>query len=149
MEPTISEYAIPIKVKGKPFALINVESVKLAAFKNEDTKLITILVDHLTSALEKIEYQRQLEVLHQHSIRIAKCKTREEVAHETMKVIHEVIGQKVGSFGYVEKDRIRFLETVRSTMSYLPPGWTGDYSKSRQHGKESACKRYTAKQGLH
>ncbi|MCW4012807.1 MAG: PAS domain S-box protein, partial [Candidatus Bathyarchaeota archaeon] len=53
--PTLSEYSMPIMLKGSPVALINIESEQVAAFDKEDTKLITILVDHITATLEKLE----------------------------------------------------------------------------------------------
>ncbi len=134
-EPTISEFAAPIFVKGKPVALLNIESEKINAFTEEDKKLIIILVDHITATLEKLEYQKQLEALHQYSNRIANCRTREEVAHETMKVIREVIGHRVGSFGYVDEEGIHFLETVDSKIEYLALTDSGITVKAVNTGK--------------
>lgn len=118
--PTISEYAIPIKLRGKSVALINIESEQVAAFDEEDTKLVTILVDHITSALEKLEYQKKLEALHQYSKRITECRTLEDVARETMTVVYDVLEHRFGAFGYIENDMLHFLEQKKSKLKGLP-----------------------------
>ncbi len=120
-EETISEYVVPIFVHGKMMAALNLESGEYDAFKDDDIKLITILIDHVTAAMERIAYQRQLEVLHQYSNKLAELKTWEEVAHEALTIIDSLIGAHVSSFGFIENDRIVFKEVLnRATVSEVP-----------------------------
>ncbi|MBX5321853.1 MAG: PAS domain S-box protein, partial [Candidatus Bathyarchaeia archaeon] len=62
-EGILSELATPIKVGRKVLGVLNVESKKLAAFNEEDRKLLEILASHAAIALNNIERTESLAVL--------------------------------------------------------------------------------------
>ncbi|MCW4013680.1 MAG: GAF domain-containing protein, partial [Candidatus Bathyarchaeota archaeon] len=78
---------------------------------------------------------KKLEALHQFSARIAECKTREEVAQETMTVVYDVLEHRFGAFGYIENDKIVFYEQKRSTLISLPLDGKGITVRAVRTGK--------------
>lgn len=50
---TRSEVALPLKISGNSFGVLDVQSTKPAAFTNEDVNILTILADQIAIALEK------------------------------------------------------------------------------------------------
>ena len=50
----LSELAVPIKVRGKVTAVINIEHEEVDAFTEEDRKLVEILAMHISSTMERI-----------------------------------------------------------------------------------------------
>lgn len=73
----LSEMAVPVLHEGEVVAVLNVESVKLDAFTDEDKKLLEILAWHVSSALGQLEHVATLE-------RMVDEKTRELIAAEQM-----------------------------------------------------------------
>ncbi|MGD2201750.1 MAG: PAS domain S-box protein, partial [Candidatus Bathyarchaeota archaeon] len=57
---TLSELDIPVKIDGEVVAVINVESAKLAAFTNEDVRLLEIFAEHVALVLSRIKYTDNL-----------------------------------------------------------------------------------------
>jgi PAS domain S-box-containing protein len=56
-----SELAVPIKMANKVLGVLNVESEKLAAFDEEDKKLLEILASHAATAISNFEHAKNLE----------------------------------------------------------------------------------------
>ena len=77
--------------------------VDFSAFKAGD--LLGIVAKDVT---EHVQYQRRLEALHRHANQLSLFKTREEVSDSTMEIIRETLGFGIGSFGFVENDRLVF-----------------------------------------
>jgi len=59
---------------------------------------------------DSVRYQGRLEALHSHAAQLASLDSREEVAHSTMEIIRDLLGFKIGSFGFVEDGKIVFTE---------------------------------------
>lgn len=59
----LSELAVPVKVDGEFVAAINIESVNLDAFTEEDKNLLEILAEHVASALGRLRRVETLESL--------------------------------------------------------------------------------------
>ncbi|MCJ7519091.1 MAG: GAF domain-containing protein [Anaerolineaceae bacterium] len=58
-DSTRSEIAVPIKVSGEIFGIINAESVEENHFKQEDLKLLIAIANQLATAIEKIQLQEK------------------------------------------------------------------------------------------
>ncbi len=78
---------------------------ELSAFKAGD--LLGIVAKNVT---EQVRYQRQIEALHSHSLQISQFETKDEIAKGTMDIIRDLLGFRIGSFGFVEKNTINFTE---------------------------------------
>ncbi|MEM3054513.1 MAG: GAF domain-containing protein [Candidatus Bathyarchaeia archaeon] len=63
VEGVLSELAVPIKMGNKVLGVLNVESHKLAAFDEEDIKLLEILASHMATAITNISRQERLTLL--------------------------------------------------------------------------------------
>jgi len=59
---SLSELAVPVIVDGEVIAVLNVESLQLDAFTDEDQKLLEILAQHVASALTRLKQTEQLKV---------------------------------------------------------------------------------------
>ena len=57
-ETTRSEIAVPIKVSGEIFGVINSESIEENHFKQDDLKLLIAIANQLSTAIEKIQSQK-------------------------------------------------------------------------------------------
>ncbi|MCW4013956.1 MAG: PAS domain S-box protein, partial [Candidatus Bathyarchaeota archaeon] len=69
--------------------------------------LLGIIAKDIT---KQAQYQRRLEALHSHASRLALLDTREEVAYWTMEVIRELLGTDIGTFGFVDQNKVIFRE---------------------------------------
>jgi len=113
---SLSELDVPVKIKGKTVAIINIESMATNAFTEEDRKLVEIFAEHVASAMLKIRneaerrrYQERLESLHQHANELSRAGTIREVAEQTFNTIEGVLGFNEGGFGVVEGNILRFI----------------------------------------
>ena len=109
----LSELDIPVKVDGEVIAVINLESTKLDAFTEEESKLLEILAGHVASAIQKIrlleselQYEAKIVALHRHASELASAKTIDEVAEITLNTIDQVLGFPLGYFNVVEGDML-------------------------------------------
>ncbi|MEM3442633.1 MAG: PAS domain S-box protein, partial [Candidatus Bathyarchaeia archaeon] len=94
----LSELAVPIKMGNKILGVLNVESHKLAAFDEEDIKLLEILASHMAIAMSNIKRReglltlsKRLEQLMKSSTEIMQIKNM----HRRLKAIAKTI-QKFG-----------------------------------------------------
>lgn len=95
--------------------------VDFSAFKAGD--LLGIVAKDVT---QQIRYQRRLEALHRHANQLALFKFKDEISDSTMKIIRETLGFKIGSFGFVENDRLVFTAFRKeSTITELDLNGTG------------------------
>ena len=105
-DPTLSEYAAPIIVRGVTRAILNIERNRKNAFTENDTKLITTLTDHISSTLNRLQYRKRLETLYEYGAEISKSKTIQETITKTWSVVEATFETPVGSVGIVEPDCI-------------------------------------------
>ncbi|MEM1589419.1 MAG: PAS domain S-box protein, partial [Candidatus Bathyarchaeia archaeon] len=99
---TLSELAVPIKLGDKVLGVLNVESEKLDAFDEEDSRLLEILASHVAIAISNIEKRenleklsRKLESLIKSSIKILQVKGRHEALKEVAKAVQKYGWRKV------------------------------------------------------
>jgi len=106
---TLSEYAVPVKVRGETVGVLNIESSELDGFTDQDIELLTILVDHLTSALNRLVYQDRLTALHSYVTELGEASNLMEVADKTWKVVSRVFEVDTGSFAVVEETALNHV----------------------------------------
>lgn len=95
-EPGIgSELCVPLRVRGEVVGVINAESTHLAAFREEDERLMMTLANQLGMALERLRSEQdlrrrvaQLDALQEASRQIAAASLDAETVYAT---IHRVI----------------------------------------------------------
>jgi len=63
LEPSRSELAVPVKVSGDVAAVINVESPRINDFDESDRRLIELLAESVSSAIERLRSMEELEEL--------------------------------------------------------------------------------------
>ncbi len=57
----LSELDVPVKLNGKVAAVINLQAEEEDAFTEEDKKIVEILSEHVSSAMARIEYMRNIK----------------------------------------------------------------------------------------
>lgn len=85
--------------------------VDFSAFKAGD--VLGIVAKDVT---EQINYQRRLEALHTHAQKISSAESRPQIAKETMDIIYDLLGFHIGSFGYIQEDKIIFTERREASV---------------------------------
>ena len=121
-DPTISEYAAPIIVRGETCAVLNIERNKKDAFTENDTKLITTLADHISSTLNRLNYRKRLETLYTYGAEIGKSKTTEETLTMTWNVVEATFETPVGGVGIVEQTHIyHIIDTGTFSENWRQP----------------------------
>jgi PAS domain S-box-containing protein len=57
----LSELDVPVKIDGKVVAVINLQFEKSNAFSEEDTKIVEILAEHISSAMDRVTLLNNLK----------------------------------------------------------------------------------------
>jgi len=106
----LSELAVPTKMGNEILGVLNVESERLAAFNEEDRKLLEILASHASTAISNLEKQESLrEARRQLEVYAGKLEQKvEERTRELRKSQEEllkaqrlaVIGEMAGMVGH-------------------------------------------------
>jgi PAS domain S-box-containing protein len=76
-----------------------------SAFKAGD--VLGIMAKDVTA---QVDYQRRLEALHSHAQQISTFESRDEIAKGTMDIIFDLLGFRIGSFGFVQDEKLIFTE---------------------------------------
>jgi len=74
---------------------------------------------------EQVTYRLRLEALHSHAARLAILDSKEDVARSTMDTIRDVLKLEIGSFGFVQDNKIVFTE-LREDSAILELDLDGD-----------------------
>ena len=94
-----SELAVPLKIGNRALGVLNVESEKLAAFGEEDRKLLEILASHATIAISDLRRRGQLKEISQKMAYLMRSTT--QVMHvKQMRRRLEVIANAIQKFGW-------------------------------------------------
>ncbi len=124
---SLSELAVPVIVDGETIGVINVESLDLDAFTEEDKHLLETLTQHVGSAIGRIKslesehsHKAKLEALSSHASKLARCIDLSDIAKITLEIIHNVIGADYGSFGIVRDGKLSFIKDIGSYESWRP-----------------------------
>lgn len=94
-----SELAVPIKVGNNVIGVLNVESKKIAAFDEEDKKLLETLASHAATAISNLKRREKLKALSEKITNLMKSST--EIMH--VKDMHQrlkVIAKTIQNFGW-------------------------------------------------
>jgi PAS domain S-box-containing protein len=94
-----SELAVPINVGNNAIGVLNVESKKIAAFDEEDKKLLETLASHAATAISNLKRREKLMALSQKITNLMKSST--EIMH--VKDMHQrlkVIAKAIQNFGW-------------------------------------------------
>lgn len=113
---SLSELAVPVIVDDETVAVLNVESIKLDAFTENDKRLLETLATHVSSAMRGIKerdmrrkHLERLEALHRHATELVQVETLEEIGEKTFDAIESVLGFDLGSLSVVERDLLRHV----------------------------------------
>jgi len=98
-EGILSELAAPMKIEGKVLGVLNVESRKLAAFGEQDKRLLEILASHVAIALSNIERRENLESLSKKLENLIRSSTKIMGIKDTRQRIKE-IAKTIQRFGW-------------------------------------------------
>lgn len=106
--PSLSEYAYPIKLHGKPVAVLNIEEPIRKAFADQKINLISILCDHVSAALHTQSYRDKLENMHKGAIQLSTAETLEEVYDITQIILIEILKYPWAGIGEVNENKIYY-----------------------------------------
>ena len=120
-KPYLSELVVPVRMSGKIEYVINVESLNLDAFSDEDQHHIELLSLQLGSAFELIRDREKLAALHKHAPLIVLAKDVSEIAQLTLNTTNEVFNFPIASFHVVKGDLVELIcvsgFTINGTFS--------------------------------
>jgi len=111
MESMLSELAVPMKIGNKVLGVLNVESDKLAAFKEEDRKLLEILAAHAAIGIINLKRREKLTAINDYGRSLNKAKNMEEVCTLTLDAAQKILGFKHVSILLVEGEKLRQVDS--------------------------------------
>jgi PAS domain S-box-containing protein len=114
----LSELATPMKVGRKVIGVLNVESRKASAFKEEDKKLLEILASHVAIAISNLRRREKLSSLNAYGRSLNKAKNIEEVCTKTLDAMQKILGFKNVDFLLVVGKKLKLLKT--RGLSFTP-----------------------------
>jgi PAS domain S-box-containing protein len=97
-----SELAVPIKVRDKVIGVLNVESKKIAAFDEEDKKLLETLASHAATAIKNLKRQEMLSALNEYGRNLNATDNLREICTLTLDAIEKILGFEFATFFIVE-----------------------------------------------
>ena len=98
-EEMCSELAVPIKAGSKVLGALNVESKKLAAFNNDDRKLLEILASHAAIAIIDLKRHKQLTEISEKLANLMKRSTEIMRMKDPQQRLN-IIAKALGKFGW-------------------------------------------------
>ncbi len=123
--PSQSELCVPVLENNETRAVINVESDTLAAFTENDQKILEIIADTVSRSWENIKSQelfnRRLNTIRQHTEELAHQLTVEGIAHTSVDAMEQVIGSEYITFQIVDGNNLRTIATEPPTEPILMP----------------------------
>jgi len=114
----LSELATPMKVRRKVIGVLNVESRKAAAFKEEDKKLLEILASHVAMAISNLRRREKLSALNAYGRSLNRAKNIEEVCTKTLDAMQKILGFENVDFLLVVGKKLKLLKT--RGLSFTP-----------------------------
>ncbi|MEM4700958.1 MAG: PAS domain S-box protein, partial [Candidatus Bathyarchaeia archaeon] len=110
-EEIFSELATPMKIGKKVLGVLNVESRKPAAFKEEDKRLLELLASHVAIAISNLRRREKLSALNAYGRSLNRVKSVEEVCTKTLDAMQRILGFKNVDFFLVVGKKLRLLKT--------------------------------------
>ena len=111
-----SELVVPIRVNGRVEFVMNLESMKVDAFSDQEKHLIELLALHLGSAVELIRKREKLNSIHLHASRLGSVDDIGDIAKLTLDTLKEVLDFKICSFHLVKNEVVEMIETIGFKM---------------------------------
>jgi len=134
-----SELAVPIKAGNKVLGVLNVESKKIAAFTEEDRKLLEILSSHAATAMSNLNRQKKLSAINSYGRSLNKTRNTEEIYKLTLNAMQTVLGFRFVDISLVEGKKLKLAATrglSKATAISLPlDGRKGVTVKAARTGK--------------
>jgi len=106
-----SELVVPIKVRNKVLGVLNIESKKLAAFDEEDKKLLEILASHTAIAISNLKRQEKLSALNTYGRSLNRAGNMEQVYALTLDTMEKTLGFRFVDIFLVERKMLRLAAT--------------------------------------
>jgi PAS domain S-box-containing protein len=106
-----SELAVPIKAGNKILGVLNVESKKIAAFTEEDRKLLEILASHAATAMSNLNRQEKLSAINSYGRSLNKTRNTEETYKLTLNAMEKVLGFQFVDIFLVEGKKLKLAAT--------------------------------------
>jgi len=108
-EGTLSELAVPIKTGKRILGVLNVESRKLAAFDENDVKLLETLASHAAVALSNLKRQEVLSALNKYGRRVNMAANLKEIYELTLDAMEKTLGFEYASLLMIEGKTLRLV----------------------------------------
>ncbi|MBD3171393.1 GAF domain-containing protein [Candidatus Bathyarchaeota archaeon] len=118
--PSLSEYAYPIKLHGRPVAVLNIEEPTRKAFTDQKINLVSILCDHVSAALHTQSYRDKLENMHKGAIQLSTAEALEEVYDITQNILIEILKYPWAGIGEVKENKIYYTRFTGVTPTGEP-----------------------------
>ncbi|MGB9853770.1 MAG: PAS domain S-box protein [Candidatus Bathyarchaeales archaeon] len=107
----LSELAVPMKIGNKILGVLNVESRRLAAFSEEDKKLLEILASHAATAISNLKRREKLAAINDYGRSLNKAKNMDEVCNLTLDAAQKILGFKHVSILLVEGAKLKQIDS--------------------------------------
>jgi PAS domain S-box-containing protein len=124
---SLSELAVPVMVDGETVGVLNVESLELNSFDENDRRLLETLARYVGATLKRLKLveadkasKKKLKALHRHATNLVKMDTLDEIAEYTFNIMSELIGFSEGTIGVVDGDSLRFIYFRNVPREMLP-----------------------------
>jgi PAS domain S-box-containing protein len=117
-EEALSELATPMKIGKKIVGVLNVESKEIAAFSDEDRKLLEILASHVAIAISNLKRREKLSALNVYGRKLNKAETLRDICKLTLDAMKKVLEFNFIDFFLIEGDKLRLIET--RGLGYVP-----------------------------
>jgi PAS domain S-box-containing protein len=103
----LSEFAVPIKEEKKVIGVLNVESRRIAAFAEEDKKLLEILASHTATAITNLNRRERLSALNEYGKKLNMAQNPSEIYALTLNAMEKTLGFEFATFFIVEERELR------------------------------------------
>ncbi|MBS7621811.1 GAF domain-containing protein, partial [Candidatus Bathyarchaeota archaeon] len=117
-EEILSELATPMKMGTKVLGVLNVESTKPEAFKEEDRKLLEILASHVAIAISNLKRREKLSALNTYGRSLNRARNVDEVCTKTLDAMQRILGFKNVDFFLVVGKKLKLIRT--RGLSFTP-----------------------------
>jgi len=105
----LSELAVPIMVGRKVLGVLNIESKKLAAFNEEDRKLLEILASHAATAITNLKRQERLSALNEYGQNLNMATSMEQICKLTLDAMEKTLGFEFATVFMVEGKNLQLV----------------------------------------
>ncbi|MBD3206157.1 response regulator [Candidatus Bathyarchaeota archaeon] len=121
LNSSVSELAVPVKIGGEAVAVINVESPEENFFDDTDRKLMELLAESVSSAIERLRRVEALErMVEERTVELRK-------AYEELKALDKVKDQFIGMAAHELRTP---LTSIKGYIDFILGGAMGEISEN-------------------